>query len=95
MHEIPESTQTPILEDISENESEKSHQEVESPAEAERTPNGLNISKESSHPESTTTIYTSKSIATEIISEILNIVFEAEDDLATQYTDVIINNSVL
>ena len=56
-HEIPESTQIPILEDLSENESEKSNQNIESPAEAERTPTGLSLSKESSsNPEATTTI---------------------------------------
>ena len=83
-HEIPESTQIPIIEDLSENESEKSNQNLELPAEAERTPTGLSLSKESSqNPEATTTICTPKTIATEIINEMLSIVFEAEDDMTT------------
>ena len=83
-HDIPESTQIPILEDLSENESEKSNQNIESPAEAERTPTGLSLSKESSqNPEATTTICTPKTIAMEIINEMLSIVFEAEDDMTT------------
>ena len=94
-HEIPESTQTPIIEDNSEDESEKSNREVESPADEERNPEGLTLSKESSQPEATSTICTPSTIAAEVINEILNIVFEANDDLATQHSDVIVNNSVL
>ena len=71
MPDIPENTQIPIPEVISENE--------------EETPNSPNKIPDSPglNPEATTQIVTPSSIAEEIINEMINIVFEADDVLTT------------
>ena len=87
--EIPENTQMPIPEVMSENEEEM----PDSPSKVENSPR-LNRSKESNHPEATTQVVTPKTIAEEIISEMINIVFEAEDT-GTEASSTIVSNTVL
>ena len=81
MHEIPESTQQPIIEDVSEEGSEgATDHEPESPLTAGRSPEGLKTRKDSGANPELHPAATPKTIAVEIINEILNIVFEAEED---------------
>ena len=75
--------------------SENEEETPDSPSKIDNSPE-LNSPKEcNQNPEATTKIVTSKSIAEEIISEMINIVFEAEDSMTVASSTQIVSNAVL
>lgn len=75
--------------------SENEEETPDSPSKVDNSPE-LNLTKEcNQNPEATTQIVTSKSIAEEIISEMINIVFEAEDSMTVASSTQIVSNAVL
>ena len=75
--------------------SENEEETPDSPSKVDNSPELNNPKESNQNPEATTQIVTSRSIAEDIISEMINIVFEAEDSMTVASSTQIVSNAVL